>query len=442
LSTKSEKTYISVQEFVSSWEKEIYELTNLDYFIFLLINHIGYQIEHNYFSTLKPSDYLRVDPEEIGTLAFNLGDSLESFVENNCFGDCTLACPTHLDDQVEQDELKTRNDQLQLIQLVNGTDYDKRSFFINDILNYVVIDTLFDFYQYEIGLNLDDTDLSLIQFADFLTSILEKFIENQGQNLLSNPRESSTELFNKLMYEANPGWDEEWLSAMEEEGDESEMWKYGNLYIQEVVADFLREAKENEKETAVNKKLLEYFKEYTDTYADLKRIDELEVEDLEEFFLFWLVREITFDLELTPDAIRHCFHKFFKWLEIYREVNLYEPFESLMNKHFTSIQNVLLCSRNYFTNNSLVDGIIQSNTCGDQIVSGLFEIEKISRSGLIQVSDIHFNKKYLNVQHNFSGPIKLMVRSILSATLKPTAYGWRFVSIDYIFPQAAKPYLR
>jgi len=440
LSTKSEKTYISVQEFVSSWEKEIYELNNLDYFIFLLINHIGYQIEHNYFNTLKPADYLRIDPEEIGTLAFNLGDGLESFLENNCFSDCTLGCPTHLDDPVKEEEVKSRNDQLQLIQLVNGTDYNKRSFFINDILNYVVMDTLFDFYQYEIGLNLDDTDLSLIQFADFLTSIMEKFIENQGQNLLSNPKESSTELFNKLMYEAGPGWDEEWLSAMEEDGDDSEIWKYGNMYIQEVVADFLRQLKEDE--TEVYKKLLGYFQEYIDTYADLKRIDEIEVEDLEEFFLFWLVREITFDSELTPEIIRLSFQQFFKWLELNREVNLREPFENLMSKHFDSIQNVLLCSRSYFDKNSLVNGLIQSNAGGDQIISGLFEIEKISRSGLIQICDIHFNKKYLNVQNNFSGPVKLRERSILSATLKPTAYGWRFVNIDYIFPQAAKPYLR
>jgi hypothetical protein len=214
------------------------------------------------------------------------------------------------------------------------------------------------------------------------------------------------------------------------------------MYIQEVVADFLRQMTDDEQEIAVSKKLLEYFKEYIDTYADLKRIDEIEVEDLEEFFLFWLVREITFDLDLTPETIRLIFQKFFKWLEINREVNLRQPFENLMNKHFESIQNVLLCSRSYFDKNSLINGIIQSNAGGDQIISGLFEIEKISRSGLIQICDIHFNKKYLNVQHNFSGQIKLRVRSILSATLKPTAYGWRFVNIDYIFPQAAKPYLR
>jgi hypothetical protein len=174
----------------------------------------------------------------------------------------------------------------------------------------------------------------------------------------------------------------------------------------------------------------------------LKRIDEIEVEDLEEFFLFWLIREITFDTDLTPELIKESFYKFFKWLEISREVNLTDMFDRLMANHFEGIRNVLNCSRSYFYKNSLIEGIIQSNACGNQIVSGMFEIEKITKSGLIQIRDIHFNKKYLNVQININSPVPLISSTILSATIKPTAYGWRFVNIDYIFPQAAKPYLR
>ena len=96
MSTRFEKTYISVNEFVSSLEKEIYELTNLDYFTFLLINYLGYQIENEYFNKDNNTPYLLIDPEEIATLAFNIGDSFESFLENNCFGDCSLSCPTKL----------------------------------------------------------------------------------------------------------------------------------------------------------------------------------------------------------------------------------------------------------------------------------------------------------------------------------------------------------
>ena len=79
MAERFQKTYISVQEFISSWDKEIYELNNLDYFTFLLINNIGYRIEHDFFNQQNKDPNLQIDPEEIGTLSFNIGDS---FYEN------------------------------------------------------------------------------------------------------------------------------------------------------------------------------------------------------------------------------------------------------------------------------------------------------------------------------------------------------------------------
>jgi hypothetical protein len=441
LSTKSEKTYISVQEFISSWEKEVYELNNLDFFIFKMINHLGYQIEHNYFTTIKPSNHLRVDTEEIGTLSFNLGDGLESFLENNCFGDCSMSCPTHLDEPVDPEEIKARNDQLQLIQLENGAEFSKRNFFVNDILNYVIIDTLFDFYHYEMGLNLDDTDLSLIQFADFISSTLEKFIDAQVKAFLSNPKDSATELFNKLMFDANPTWEEDGQSALDDEFDESETWKYGDVHIHRVIEEYLGELALGEYDSGVVRKLLGCFQEYAEHYAGLKRVDEIEEEDLEEFFLFWLIREITLEREISPNTINLVFQRFFRWVDLSRESELTSRYERLMSLHFASMQNALLSSRSYFERNSVIDGVIELNTSGDPTVTGLFEIEKNLKNGLLQVRDILLNKKYINVQFGLADSANLINRAILSATIKPTVYGWRCVNLDYIFPQAARPYL-
>ena len=118
MSDRSEKVYISVHEFIHSWEKEIYELNNLDYFTFKLINELGYNIENNYFNQQKKTPYLTIDPDDIGTLAFNLSDSLESFFENNCFGDCSLACPIKLNEPVSPEEREFANNHLQIIQMV------------------------------------------------------------------------------------------------------------------------------------------------------------------------------------------------------------------------------------------------------------------------------------------------------------------------------------
>ena len=43
---------------------------------------------------------------------------------------------------------------------------------------------------------------------------------------------------------------------------------------------------------AVDKKLLNYFLIYTDKYAGITQIDEFAMEDIEEFFLFWLLQGV------------------------------------------------------------------------------------------------------------------------------------------------------
>ena len=67
-------------EFIDSWEKEIYELNQLYYFIYLMINKLGFQIEHDFLNVKNKNPYLQIDPDDIGTLAFNIGDSFETFM--------------------------------------------------------------------------------------------------------------------------------------------------------------------------------------------------------------------------------------------------------------------------------------------------------------------------------------------------------------------------
>jgi len=281
LSERFEKTYISVNEFLSSWEKEIYELNNLDYFTFLLINYLGYKIEHGFFNKGECSPYLRIDPEEIATLSFNIGDCFESFLENNCFGDCSLSCPTNLEEKVDPNQTEVDRTHLNIIHIMNGSDLSKKQFLLTDILNYVVLDTLFDFYNYEIGLDLDDADIGLMQFADFITVILEKFIESRGQKFLLSPKESASDMFENIINDLDDDWDDASPPAYEE-SDEKEDWKYGNLTVANVVQECLLHSKNLDR---IDERLLEYFQSFADEYAGILQIDNFSKEDLEEFFV-------------------------------------------------------------------------------------------------------------------------------------------------------------
>jgi hypothetical protein len=440
LSERFEKTYISVQEFITSWEKEVYELTNLDYFTFLLINHIGNLIENDYFNQHNKSSHLKIDPEHIATLSFNVGDSFESFLENNCFGDCSLSCPTRLNEKVSPDDIDPQNNHLHILQIVNGEDLDKRQFFLTDILNYVVLDTLFDFYNYEIGMDLDDADIGLMQFADYITSLLQKFIENLGQTYLKCPRESAAELFEKLIQENSSDWNEE-VDPLDEESEDQETWKFGNMAISEVVDEYLASLRIDGSELEQTDRLLTIFKNYTDEYAGIKKIDDIELEDLEEFFLFWFVRELTLEREIGTGKARMVYGRFIKWLEISRDIELSGSYNKIIRKHYQSVRNSVLLARRYFEKNSIIDGLLAVNSSDIQIVDGLFEVERVTENGFLHLRDIHFKHRYQNVQINFPNARHLLQKNIFDASLKPTAYGWRLINLDYIFPQAARPYL-
>jgi hypothetical protein len=436
LSERFEKTYISVNEFVSSWEKEIYELNNLDYFTYLLINYIGYGIEHEFFNKENPSAYLRIDPEEIATLSFNIGDSFESFLENNCFGDCKLSCPTKLNELVNPDDKELDATHLNIVQIMNGEDLSKKQFLLTDILNYVVMDTLFDFYNYEIGLDLDDADIGLMQFADFITVLLEKFIETKGQSLLNHPKDPAVDQFQKIISDTEPEWDESSASTFEDLEDKED-WKYGSYVIANLIQDYIAQTPNLQPKDL---KLLEYFQNYCDTYAGILQFDDLTKDDLKEFFLFWLLREISLEKDISPDRIKKTFTQFFIWLEISHNVEINTFFETSFVRYRANIDNALLAMRKYFEKNSLINGILEANKDDDKIVDGFFMVENITRNGFLKLKDIYFNQSYINVKINY-GDIDRLKNTILDASLKYTTYGWRIIHLEYIFPQQAKPYL-
>ncbi len=436
MSEHFEKMYISVNEFVTSWEKEIYELTNLDYFTYIIINYLGYQIEHEFLTGDDCTPYLRIDPEEIATLSFNIGDSFESFLEKNCFGDCTLSCPTRLDEKVNPEDADLDRTHLNIIQIMNGTDLSKKQFLLTDILNYVVLDTLFDFYNYEIGLDLDDADIGLMQFADFITVILEKFIEGKGQPFLVNPKEPAKDLFEKILNDAEHGWDE-MPPAIYDEGEEKEEWQQDNLSVSNVVQDYISQLTEND---LIKKRLMESFQTYSDEYAGILQIDEYSKEDLEEFFLFWLLREVSLEKEIGAEEIADTFEQFFLWLELSRNIDLNTIYVEFVSENISSLEKSLSSMRAYFEYNSVINGILEANGSNDQVIDGFFMVERVTRNGFLRLRDIHFRQTYLNVKINLSD-LTSLDKTILYASIKYTEYGWRVINLDYIFPQKAKPYL-
>lgn len=437
MSDRSEKVYISVHEFIHSWEKEIYELNNLDYFTFKLINELGYNIENNYFNQQKKTPYLTIDPDDIGTLAFNLSDSLESFFENNCFGDCSLACPIKLNEPVSPEEREFANNHLQIIQMVYDINWNKRHYFISDILNYVVLDTLFDFYNYEIGLDLDDKDIGLIQFADFITDIIEKFIEKNGKLYLEKPHESASALFTLILQETGDKWEDISRFNFDDDEDEIESWKNNRQSIAQINETFSAVHEFPERSARV----LGFFQRYLIDFLGVDHLEELISEDIEEFLCFWLVRETAMGKNIDFEEIWKTLEQYFKWLDIAQDLNLSEDYLFFKDLNAYNIELSVRASKKYIENNKPIDGFIESCTDDKNLIGGFFEITGVSPSGFIRVKDIHLMKEYINVQLAIPMNLDPICGFIIEGTIKPTTYGWRFINLDYIYPPTVKPYV-
>ena len=438
MSERSEKTFISIREFISSWEKEIYELTNLDYFAYHLINFLGNQIETVYFNKKEQTGYLQLDSEDIGTLAFNIGDSFASFLEHNCFGDCSLACPTNLNEKINPEEIEFDSHNFHFLQFAKADDLNKKQFLLTDILNYVVLDTLFDFYNYEIGLDLDDSDIGMMQFADFITSMVEIFIEKKGQLYLQNSKASASDLFERLLQNSEQDWNDLFQFPLDDEPDDTDEWKIGEYQTKKMIEEFLHEADQSKNGFEKDAVTLKYFQNYLEEYAGIDSLDEITYEDLEEYFVFWLIREIVLETDLQPEMIRDTLTRFFKWLDLAKDINLSNHFLKVSRKHFQGFKNSILITRGYFDNNSTIDSMLASNDLEADVVSALFLVEKIGANGLIRLRDVFLKNKYSNVQISLPVNRKILAGMIIDASIKPTLYGWQLINLEYVFPERAR----
>ncbi len=438
LAERFQKTYIPVNEFISSWEKEIYELTNLDYFTFVLINELGYRIEHEYFGKRCQSPYLEIDHEDIGTLVFNIGDSFESFLENNCFGDCSQSCPSRLQDNMEIEPEDLPDESFYILRSMENGGMSKKQYLLADILNYVVIDTLFDFYNYEIGLNLNDADAGLLDFADFVTDVVERIFDSKNAAYLETPNESATVMFENLIRESENNWDDYYGFADEDEVEEIEAWKHKNTNIGLILDRFL----ESNTLSKTQIDLVQQLRRFSSDYAGVVRIDEFTIADLDEFMGFYLIREIAFERNLDGAEIILFFERLLDWLELNYEYTTESFRDRLINGLRFDFELAIELNQAYRREHSTIEGLLETNRSEEELTEGIFEIVRIGDNGFFRLREVLTRKEYINVRVDVNFTAKELQGFLVEGTVKPTMYGWRLIDADFIYPPQARPFLR
>ncbi len=440
MAERFQKTYISAREFVSSWEKEVYELNNLDYFIFLLINDLGSVIEKEFFSEPAHVTRLYLGSEDIGTLAFNIGDSLQMFLEKNCFGACSLGCPGKMDEELSIDEKTERKSFISELNLKPGDCSLKEQCLHSDILNYVVLDSLVDYYNYELNLILDEADSELIEFAEFLMTIILGFIRNKGQHLLSKPDDNAGDMFSDLLQSDENIW-EDLLSDYDEEDEEEEIepWKIGVPNIPSIIGDF-REGYEDQYGAVIELKLLEKFETYLTDYLEIKRVEEMNIDDLEEFFLIFMEHEVVVDDRIDIKNVRMLFSRFIHFLEYNDHVNMSGLFKRFMDDNFSDIERVLKITRGYQRDYPFMDFLLSDENQDLNQVEGFYEITEIFNGDYV-AKDLHLKSIFKNINPAGLAKYDIRVGDVLHLYMIRTDQGWRLTYLEMAYAKRAALYI-
>jgi len=440
VSQEYSKGYISAKEFVNSWEKEIYELTNLDYFIYLLINNIGSLLENDFFSDFDSSDHFYLNSEEISALSFNIGDSMQLFLEKNCFGSCNLGCPNKLkqpftekDDEIRIKFVSTEFDGLA------ASCVSREDCLYHDVMNYVVIDALLDFYNYEMGIVLHEKDRRLNNLTHFLMANIINFTEVNGVKLLNSPNDLATELFQQDM-QNDDVWEEVLPSISEEDEDNSEGWRPENKSIFEVFRDF-EEEKNTVIDTAFSKKLLLQFRKFLDDYLEVNKLDELEFEYIDEFFSLLFLQDFLMDEDVNFKEMENLFKGLFQYIDQIVNIQLSVAFESYVKNEFLEIKRTLQMTRKYNETHTYLNFLLNDQSRdSNNLMDGYFEITELSAKSLV-LRDVDNKTFHDNIDLGEIRNMNIKVGDILHVQLNVKEPVWKIAYLELIYPAASKYFL-
>jgi hypothetical protein len=452
LSDNFPNAFISAREFVESWDKEIYELTNLDFFIYLMINHLGNQLEKRFFIRERYNSTLYLSFEDIGTLSFNLGDSIEYFLKDNCFENCPLKCPVDLNTQICLQEFK--NDEFLQKRLFSLNAFSTEIVFKEQcmrvhFMNHVILDTLLNFYNEDLNLELEKENLEVMEMADFIENGMVEFIRNQGQSLLKRPAEPAIDHFEKLL-ELEDEIDEKKVWEIEQDDWnpdlEIDSWHSKFEPIEELFEKFMIDISidsPNQRKLIAND--IELFKLFLTDFADVNNSDDLNDEHILEFLSYWLVQRFALEDDSRIPNIFRTMARFVTWLYNNYGIDYKSSFVKFYNQVKVEVPRVVKALNIYLNEFDLLQALMLRGKSEPEQLFGFYEVKdlhsKIDKT--LALIDVHFCAPIENVHLDSSAYLKLKPGDILQATLVKSDNNkqWKVLEIHYIYPCVAKPYV-
>ncbi len=433
--------YITAREFINNWEKEVYELTQLDYFIYLLINEIGAALENDYMAGRPAENAMRLDKQEIASLAFALGDSLYTFLDKNCFGACSLGCPNKLSKPFTQKEEAIRAGIA--MREFDGNPMHCRSreeCLFHDVMSYVIVDVLIDFYNYELVVEVDENDPEISKLALFIMDSILAFTHKNGPLLLKMPGDPAMDDFNEILSDDTSEWDEDILENVFDDDDmEEESWKFANLAVTSIIKTF-QEDRPGIFTTALTQKLLLSFSEYLEDYLSTNHVDGFEFSELTGFFQIELPQAFILDDEFSWEQVVAVFTPFFEYIDAETGKHLKSEFKAFCDRELADLQRVFSATRLAQQKFSFLDFMLDPHNDAFKPVEGYYEIVDVEPGGFT-FSDIHLNQLYRGIDLGEAATVGIKPGDIVHGHLAiQDDHGW-LKYVEQVYVPASKFFL-
>lgn len=450
MSERFQKTFISVTEFVESWDKELYELNNLDFFIFLMINHLGNKLDKQFFVKQRQQSPLYLDFEHLGTICFNIGDSFEYFLEENCLGTCPINCLRDLDGTVDiiggkiEDSIKRK---IELLQSFVVGKLDKEQCLRLDLMNSVILDTLLQFYSEEFNLEFEENDISLLDLAEFIENIIIDFIRFEGQTLLKKPFETAVEYFEELLQnEVEENSEYDWYGGRSEwrPSTDTQDWEKVSDTLDDAFMNFLSNDYYNP--NIVNNSLandIDFFSRYLKEHARVNQVSEINESHLAEFLSIWLVKEF---ILLDSKQVSHIFRataRFITFLFHNYKINLKKEFLKYYEKLKLDLPRVIQATNIFISEYNLLEAVFSLQEQNAEQKIGIYKIinfyDRLNR--VIEVKNVFDNENSFYLKLKSNAFFKLREGDVLHASLIKKATDWEILEIQYIYPNFALQFI-
>lgn len=446
MSAGPQKAFISTQEFVESWDKELYELNNLDYFILLMINYVGSQLHKNFFINQRRHLQNFLDFDSICTLSFNLGDSFGYFLEDNCFDSCPINCPRDLDGKIDicsiklEDRIKRK---LELLQSFLMGQLEKEHCLRIDLMNHVIINTIQQFYLEELDIEFEENDISLLDLSEFVEGVIIEFIRFEGKSLIEKPFESALEQFEDLLQkESELKTDDIYKQEKKEWQFEksTDNWRLGSATVDDAIMHFLNDRHYNPKFSADPiAHDIDYLNKYLKENANITRISDFNEMHLAEYLSVWLVREFVLtDAEHIPHIFRAT-ARFVTFLYHQYDINLKKEFLALYDALKLDLPRVIQATNTYISEYNMLDSLLIKPKDREKTKLGYFEVieKRDMPHRSIEVKSLSdFGKEFL-LKIDSTIYFKIQRGDVLHTSIIKRGVDWNLLEIQYIYPNIA-----